>query len=109
MKAPAWSEVWAEAKERHPDLAGPEAEARRVASREKLVARIRGHERAELRRSAGLTQKKVARTLGVSRARVSQIEHGQVDSLESLRAYAAVLGAEVSVVVQRGPVTVEVA
>lgn len=62
-----------------------------------------------MRRSAGLTQREVARTLGVSQARVSQIEHGQVDSLETLRAYAAALGGEVSVVVQRGPVTVRVA
>ncbi|MDH6130892.1 DNA-binding XRE family transcriptional regulator [Kitasatospora sp. MAA4] len=109
MKVRSWSEVWAEGMRLNPELATPEAEAERARMRAETMARVRGHELAELRRSAGLTQREVARTLGVSQARVSQIEHGQVDSLETLRAYAAALGGEVSVVVQRGPVTVKVA
>jgi transcriptional regulator with XRE-family HTH domain len=73
------------------------------------LGRIRGHELAELRKSVGLTQAEVANALKVSQARVSQIEHGQIDSLDTLRAYAEVLGAEVSVVVSRGPLTLKVA
>jgi DNA-binding XRE family transcriptional regulator len=54
-------------------------------------------------------QADVAHALGVSQARVSQIEHGQIDSLDTLRAFAEVLGAEVSIVVSRGPLTLKVA
>lgn len=47
--------------------------------------------------------------MSVSQARVSQIEHGQVDSLENLRAYAAAIGGEVEVSVRRGERTIKVA
>jgi transcriptional regulator with XRE-family HTH domain len=43
---------------------------------------------AEMRTSAGLTQAGLAAAFGVSQARISQIEHGQVDSPDTLRAYA---------------------
>ncbi|MFG3226338.1 XRE family transcriptional regulator [Kitasatospora sp. NPDC048194] len=95
--------------ERFPELATPEAEARRARIRQETLARIRGHELAELRRKAGLTQKHVAELLGVTQARVSQIEHGQVDSLDNLRAYAAAIGGEVEVTVRQGERTVKVA
>ncbi|ROO51411.1 helix-turn-helix protein [Micromonospora sp. Llam0] len=54
-----------------------------------------------MRKSAGLTKAEVAVALGVSQARISQIEHGQVDSLDTLRADTEALGAEVSIVVSR--------
>ncbi|WP_307806527.1 helix-turn-helix domain-containing protein [Streptomyces sp. FH025] len=73
------------------------------------ASRICGHELAELRRRVGLTQKQVAASMSVSQARVSQIEHGQVDSLENLRAYAAAIGGEVEVSVRRGERTIKVA
>jgi transcriptional regulator with XRE-family HTH domain len=62
-----------------------------------------------MRKSAGLTQAEVAAILGVSQARISQIEHDQVDSLDTLRAYAEALGGEASIVVYRGPLTLRVA
>ncbi|WP_433049158.1 helix-turn-helix domain-containing protein [Dactylosporangium sp. CS-033363] len=109
MTARRWSEVKAEAKERQPWLGSAEAEAQRSEVRAENVGRIRGHELAEMRKSAGLSQAEVAAVLGVSQARISQIEHGQVDSLDMLRAYAEALGAEVSIVVSRGPLTLRVA
>lgn len=109
MKGRSWHEVRAEACERHPWLASEEAEQERARVRAENVARIRGHELAALRREAGLTQGGVAAALGVTQARISQIEHGQVDSLEVLRAYAAALGGEVSVIVRRGDTSVKVA
>ncbi|MDT3397938.1 helix-turn-helix transcriptional regulator [Streptomyces sp. B1866] len=109
MKGRSWDEVRAEAMRRHPDLASEEAAARRAEVRAENTARIRGHELAELRRAAGLTQADVATALKVSQARISQIEHGQIDSLDMLRAYAAALGGEVSVLIRRGPVSVQVA
>ncbi|MFJ9949011.1 helix-turn-helix domain-containing protein [Kitasatospora sp. NPDC091207] len=90
-------------------MATPEAEAERARMRQESLARIRGHELAELRRKVGLTQKEVAGLLGVSQARVSQIEHGQVDSLDNLRAYAAAIGGEVEVTVRQGDRTIKVA
>jgi transcriptional regulator with XRE-family HTH domain len=94
---------------RQPWLASAEAQAQRVMIRAENLGRIRGHELAEMRKSAGLTQAEVAATLGVSQARISQIEHGRVDSLDTLRAYAEALGAEVAIVVSRGPLTLRVA
>jgi DNA-binding XRE family transcriptional regulator len=109
MKGRSWREVRAEAVEKFPELVSEEAQRERARIREENVARIRGHELAVLRKEAGLTQAEVATALGVSQARVSQIEHGQVESLEILRAYAAALGGEVAVFVQRGDVSVKVA
>ncbi|MFJ9694535.1 XRE family transcriptional regulator [Kitasatospora sp. NPDC101183] len=99
----------AEALRRFPELGAPEAEVRRARIRQEMLAQIRGHELAELRKAAGLAQKDVAALMGVSQARVSQIEHGQVDSLDNLRAYAAAIGGEVEVSVRQGERTVKVA
>jgi DNA-binding XRE family transcriptional regulator len=104
-----WNDIKAEAMARQPWLATDEAETERASIRAENIGRIRGHELAELRKSAGLTQADVAAALNVSQARISQIEHGQIDSLETLRAYATALGAEVSIVVSRGPITLKVA
>ncbi|MFI9364931.1 helix-turn-helix domain-containing protein [Kitasatospora sp. NPDC053057] len=109
MKGRSWTEVRAEVMKRFPELATPESEERRARIRQETLAQIRGHELAELRRKAGLTQKHVAELLGVSQARVSQIEHGQVDSLDNLRAYAAAIGGEVEVTVKQGERTIKVA
>ncbi|MFF3111597.1 helix-turn-helix domain-containing protein [Kitasatospora sp. NPDC057904] len=109
MKGRSWTEVWAEAQRINPWLASPEAEAEGARIRQEMLARIRGYELAELRKAAGLTQKQVAGLMGVSQARVSQIEHGQVDSLDNLRAYAAAIGGEVDVTVRQGERTIKVA
>ncbi|MEU3561377.1 helix-turn-helix transcriptional regulator [Kitasatospora sp. NPDC006786] len=94
---------------RFPELVTPEAETRRAQVRQEMLAQIRGHELAEMRKSANLTQKEVAALMGVSQARVSQIEHGQVDSLDNLRAYSAAIGGEVEVTIRRGERTIKVA
>lgn len=109
MKGRSWSEVRTEAMSRHPELATPEAEQQRTAIREESEARIRGHELAELRRKAGMTQRDMAARLKVSQARVSQIEHGQIDSLEMLRAYATVLGGRITVRLEWDGSSVQVA
>lgn len=109
MTGRRWQDVKAEALARNPWLASDEAEQERESIRAEHVARIRGHELAELRKITGLTQAQVAEQLNLSQARISQIENGHIDSLELLRAYARVLGGEVSVMVQRGPLTIHVA
>ena len=49
---------------------------------------------AELRATRGLTQQDVARTLDVSQANVSRIEHEEDLYLSTLRSYIAALGGE---------------
>ncbi|MET9066878.1 helix-turn-helix transcriptional regulator [Streptosporangium sandarakinum] len=70
-----------------------------------------GHHLKELRKALGKTQVEVAAALGISQSRVSQIENGDIDTmeLETLRAYAAALGGHVDVTISVGPHTVRVA
>lgn len=51
------------------------------------------------------TQAELARALGVSQSRISQIENGKIEAmeLETLRAYAAALGGDVDITVSVGP------
>jgi DNA-binding XRE family transcriptional regulator len=51
-----------------------------------LLAHARGHQLADTRKQLGLGQKQIAAAMGVSIARVSQIEHGDVTSFEVIAA-----------------------
>lgn len=55
-----------------------------VAGARRLLAETRGRQLAEARKHAELTQKDLAAGMGVSIARISQIEHGEVTSIEQL-------------------------
>jgi DNA-binding XRE family transcriptional regulator len=57
-----------------------------------LLAQARGHQLAETRKQLSLGQMQIAATIGVSVARVSQIEHGEVTSLEVIARYVEALG-----------------
>ncbi len=57
-------------------------------------------ELARARTGAGLTQTAAARKLGVTQARLSQIEHGHNTRLDTLQSYARVLGLELLLVPQ---------
>ncbi|GAA0442268.1 hypothetical protein Acor_05450 [Acrocarpospora corrugata] len=72
----------------------------------RLLAEARGHQLAEARKHLGLGQKDVATTMGVSVSRVSQIEHGEVASLEVIARYVEALGARLELVVDFGDRTV---
>ncbi|WP_219471034.1 helix-turn-helix domain-containing protein [Nonomuraea rhizosphaerae] len=67
-----------------------------------LLAEARGHQLAEARKQLGLGQKDVAAFMDVSVARVSQIEHGEVTSLEVIARYVEALGARLDLVVDFG-------
>ncbi|MER6356273.1 helix-turn-helix transcriptional regulator [Streptomyces sp. NPDC001634] len=54
----------------------------------------------------GLTQAQVAATVGISQARVSQIERGEIHNLETMRTYAAALGARITVSIEYGDRTI---
>jgi hypothetical protein len=52
-----------------------------------LLAQARGHQFAETRNQLGPGHKQIAAATGVSAARVSQIEHGEVTSFEVIARY----------------------
>ena len=72
----------------------------------KLLATARGNQLADARKQIGLTQKDLAAALGVSIARISQIEHGDVTSFEVIARYVEALGGRLDLVADFGDRTV---
>ena len=64
-------------------------------------AHVAGYRLAELRGKTGITQTQLAEKMGVSQARISAMERGDVDRLTvaSVRAYITALGGTVTIVV----------
>ena len=96
-----WSDVKAKGQEADPRTS-EEQGAGKAAARERREAYVRGHQLAEMRAAAGLTQAELADALGVSQARVSKIEHGEISGIDVVRAYVAALGGSVDVVARLG-------
>src|SRR5260370_22085860 len=72
----------------------------------RLLAQARGHQLAETRKQLGLAQKQIAAAMGVSVARVSQIEHGDVTSFEVIARYVDALGGRLELVADFGDRTI---
>jgi len=72
----------------------------------RLLARARGHQLAETRKQLGLGQKQIAAAMGVSVARVSQIEHGEVTSFVVIARYVEALGGRLDLVADFGDRTI---
>ena len=100
-KFSSWSEVKAKGAAVDPRPAA-ERDAAQGAAGERREAYVRGYQLAEMRKSAGLTQAQVADILGVSQARISKIEHGEISGIEIVRAYVAALGGTLDVVATLG-------
>ncbi len=96
-----WSDVRARGREADPRTAGEQA-AGKTAARERREAYLPGHQLAEMRAAAGVTQAELAGALGVSQARVSKIEHGEISGIDVVRAYVAALGGTEDVVARLG-------
>lgn len=62
----------------------------------------RGWRLAEMRKRRGLTQEQVATRMGISVARVSQIESGDVSTQEVLSRFVAALGGTLKLVADFG-------
>jgi transcriptional regulator with XRE-family HTH domain len=62
----------------------------------------RGWRLAEMRRRRGLTQQQVAARMGVSVARVSQIEAGNVSTQDVLNRYVSALGGTLKLIADFG-------
>jgi DNA-binding transcriptional regulator YiaG len=77
-------------------------QAGQAAAAERREAYVRGYQLAEIRKAAGLTQAQVAEMLGVSQARVSKIEHGEISGIDVVRAYITVLGGTLDIVATLG-------
>lgn len=104
-----WSDTKAKIREIDPDWDSPDRVATREASRERLRAELRGTQLAEMRKHLGISQKLLAERMGITQARVSQIEHGQIGGLDILRSYVVALGGTLDVVADFGDHSVKVA
>ena len=71
-----------------------------------LLAQARGHQLALARKQLSLAQRDIAATMGVSIARISQIEHGEVTSFEVIARYVEALGGRLDLVADFGDRTV---
>jgi ribosome-binding protein aMBF1 (putative translation factor) len=76
------------------------------AGERKLLAEARWHQLAQARKQLGVTQRDIAAAMGVSVARVSQIEHGDVISFEVIARYVEALGGRLDLVADFGDRTV---
>ncbi|MER6747020.1 helix-turn-helix domain-containing protein [Streptomyces fungicidicus] len=98
----SWAEVKRRIRENQPEVPDAAWEARKQAARTATDAYVVGHHLREIREEQGLTQGQVAASVGISQARVSQIERGEIHNLETMRAYAEALGARITVTIEYG-------
>ncbi|KPM52976.1 transcriptional regulator [Frankia sp. CcI49] len=90
-KFPKWSDVRAELIS---NAGGAEALAE---ARRRNQAYIDGYRLAERRRHLGITQTEVAERMGISKSRVSQIESGEVSTIDVIARYVDALGGEIQI------------
>lgn len=86
------------------ELIGSEDEAEVARRGGQMLAEERAHRLAEARKRRHLTQRELAGVMGISQARVSAIERGQIDrtELSTLAAYVAALGGKLEIVADFG-------
>jgi DNA-binding XRE family transcriptional regulator len=75
---------------------GGEAEAEQ--RRKTLMARQGGYRLAQERKRHGLTQAQLAEVMSVTPGRVSQIERGEVSTIEAIARYVQALGGRLDLV-----------
>jgi ribosome-binding protein aMBF1 (putative translation factor) len=71
-----------------------------------LLAESRGRQLADARKQLGRAQREIASAMGVSVARISQIEHGEVTSFDVIARYVEALGGRLDLVADFGDRTV---
>jgi len=96
-----WEATLDERRRNDPGIDDP---ARRAAARDERNARDIGYHLVQMRRQQGMTQAQVASAMGVSQARVSRMEHGDVEKMqvESIAAYVAAIGGHLRLVADFG-------
>jgi DNA-binding XRE family transcriptional regulator len=70
--------------------------------RKVLMARQSGYRLAEERKRHGLTQAQLAEAMGITPARVSQIERGEVATIDAIARYIEALGGRLDLVASFG-------
>ncbi|MEU8676346.1 helix-turn-helix transcriptional regulator [Streptomyces sp. NPDC048560] len=86
----------------------PEKRARIDAIKNEMVDAERGHELASLRKAQGMTQVQVAKAMGVTQGRISQIERGGVRlDTSTMSAYLQAIGGELTILATVGNVSVK--
>jgi DNA-binding transcriptional regulator YiaG len=91
---------WSDVRDKHVAAAGG-AEAVRE-GKERLLAQVRAHRLAEIRKRQGLTQRDVATAMGISVGRVSQIEAGDISGIDVLDRYVTAIGGLLEIVATFG-------
>lgn len=88
---PKWSDVRA-------GIVGDAGGERAVTeARKRNQAYIDGYRLSERRKAVGLTQVEVAERMGVTKGRVSQIERGEVSTVEAIARYVQALGGHLQI------------
>jgi DNA-binding XRE family transcriptional regulator len=79
-------------------------------SRSKIEAEVTGYLLGQLRKEVGLTQVQLGEIMGVSQARVSEIERGDLmhTELDTVRSYVEALGGRMRVVADLNDRTVDI-
>ena len=88
------------------DRVGGEEEAER--RRKALMARQSGQRLAEERKRQGLTQAQLAKAMGVTPGRVSQIERGELATINAVARYVRALGGKLDLIASFGDHTLTV-
>jgi DNA-binding XRE family transcriptional regulator len=108
-EAANWRDVKAKSRAVDPTWDSAERVARRQQMRERMLASVSGAQLAEIRQQLGLTQVQLAEAVGLTQARISQIENGDVVGPETLRAYVVGLGGHLDIVARIGNIQLNVA
>ncbi|MFE3559145.1 XRE family transcriptional regulator [Streptomyces sp. NPDC059193] len=99
---PAKSARWDDLVEEFGFSPAEQAEIDRGAA--EMIAVVRAHRLAEVRKRQHATQVQVAEAMGVTQARVSRIENGELErsEVETLAAYVRALGGKLKIVADFG-------
>ena len=88
---PRWQDV------RAGIVAGAGGEEAVAYARHRNQAYIDGHRLAERRKALGLTQAQVAEKMGVTKSRVSQVERGEVSTIEVIARYVQAIDGTIEI------------
>lgn len=85
-------------------LVRPEDEPEIARLRAEMENQVLAHRLAEARKRQRVTQAQLAHTMGVSQARISKIERGDIsrNEVDTLRAYVTALGGQLEIVADFG-------
>ena len=88
---PRWQDV------RGGIVAGVGGEDAITEARKRNQSNINGYRLAERRKALGLTQAQAAERMGVTKSRVSQIERGEVSTIDAVARYVQAIGGTIQI------------